>query len=221
MNLTINTGKQNNGDDVVLDFAKQNLNLILLIGSTGSGKSVFHSNLYAQLLEQNTPEELSFVLIDNTRVDFYNFPESYLIKRCITQNEAMAELVNTREELNRRSVGENANSKAIFVHIEECDQFVQDPKATEEFFREFIQLKQDSNIFVVYSTSRPSENMLPTWLIDAADLKVVFNLASETDCQRVLGNNLPLSFSKPGERILVLKNSSFVCQPLSIENCVN
>jgi DNA segregation ATPase FtsK/SpoIIIE-like protein len=211
MNLTINTGKQNNGDDVVLDFAKQNLNLILLIGSTGSGKSVFHSNLYAQLLEQNTPEELSFVLIDNTRVDFYNFPESYLIKRCITQNEAMAELVNTREELNRRSVGENANSKAIFVHIEECDQFVQDPKATEEFFREFIQLKQDSNIFVVYSTSRPSENMLPTWLIDAADLKVVFNLASETDCQRVLGNNLPLSFSKPGERILVLKNSSFVC----------
>ncbi len=57
---------------------------------------------------------------------------------------------------------------------------------------------------------------MPDWLLEGADLKVVFGLSSEIDCQRVLGINMPLTL-KPGERIMGLENKFIVCQPFNNE----
>lgn len=213
MNSIINSGKDREGKEILLDLQKQNLNLILLVGQTGTGKGIFHFNLYRQLLLQNSPEELGFMLIDNTQVDFNRFHPAYLLRLGKQREDAFEILASIQEELRKRNSGESDNKKAIFVHIEECDQFAQDPVKTEAFFKEFIRLKQGSNIYLVYSTSRPSKAMLPDWLIESTDLKVVFGLANKENCQRVLGSDLPLSFSKRGERVLAMKDVSHVCLP--------
>lgn len=216
MNLNVNLGKQNNGEDFSLDFAKQNLNLILLLGATGTGKSVFHFQLYKELTKQNQPEELGFIIIDNTRVDFNHFPKSHLIQRNADMEKSIQVLEEIMEEVKERNLNQRSKDRAIFVHIEECDQFAQNYDKTVEFYKEFIRLKHDSNIYVAYSTSRPSVEVLPDWLIESADMKAVFGLASEVDCQRVLGNSLPLAF-KSGERIIAIKNKFIACQPFSNE----
>lgn len=216
MNLKIYLGKTKDEEDFSLDFAKQNLNLILLVGATGTGKSVFHFQMYKELIKQNRPEEVGFIIIDNTRVDFGRFPEPYLIERNIDHGKSLEVLEKILEKTKERGINKKGNHDAVFVHIEECDQFAADYEKTAAFFQQFISLKHHSNMFVTYSTSRPSTDVLPDWLLEGADLKVVFGLSSEIDCQRVLGNNMALTL-KPGERILELNNKLVFCQPFNNE----
>ena len=215
--LDVNLGKQDNGKSLKLNLAGENLNLILLLGTTGSGKSVFHFQLYKELIKQNLPGKIGFIFIDNTRVDFNSFPPSYLIKKIADVSQGGATLNGILEEVKARNLGQQDKDMAIIVHIEECDQFAQNPAETENFYREFIKYKQSSNVYVVYSTSRPAIDVLPDWLIKSADLKVVFNLASEIDCKRVLGTMTPLNFKKPGERILIYNDHITTCLPFTNE----
>ncbi len=216
MNLKVNLGKTKEGNDFFIDFEKQKIYLTLLLGATGTGKSIFHFQLYKELIKQNKPEELGFIILDNTRVDFSHFPKSHLIQRNTDMEKSMQVFEEILKEVKERSLNQRNKKKAIFVHIEECDQFAVDPDKTTEFYKEFIRLKQGINVYVTYSTSRPSDEVLPDWLLENADMKVVFALASATDCQKVIGNNSPLTF-EPGERILAIRNKFIACQPFSSE----
>ena len=215
MDLNVNLGKQNDGTELRLDLAKQELNLILLLGETGSGKSVFHFQLYKELVRQNRRADLRFIFIDNTRVDFHYFPESDLYHRITDHNLGVQALQDILELVKGRNSKQIPNDQAIIVHIEECDLWAADTVKTEEFFREFIKLRKGSNVYVVYSTSRPSVDVIPDWLISSADLKVVFKMASEEGVQMVLGDSSSVNFTQPGERILVLKDKQIKCQPFS------
>lgn len=218
MNLNVHLGKDISDNNVSLDLGKEHLNLILLVGTSGSGKSVFHSQIYKELIKQNTPNELGFMFIDNTRIDFNDFPQEYTIKKTIDNQKAFRDFEYIAQEVEDRNSRVKKNDRALFVHIEECDQFASDPTATEHFYKSFIQYKNNSNVYVIYSTSRPDVDGLPDWLLANADLKVVFNLASETDCQRLTGNNMPLDL-KTGEKILITKNNLVACKPLTAEEC--
>lgn len=213
MNSKINLGMAKDGEEVIVDLVRDNIKLILLLGESGSGKSVFHYNFYNQLVDQNTPNELSFIFIDNTRVDFSSFASDYVKEYIAGQEEAMQELSDIQNKLQSDTIN---NNSLLVVHIEECDQFAQEPEKMADFFAEFIKSKQNNNIVIVYSTSRPAEDAVPDWLINAADLKVIFKLASDTDAQRLNSGPEPLNFSDPGQRLLLFKDQVISCKPLPI-----
>ena len=213
MNSKINLGATKDGEEVVVDLVQDNIKLILLLGESASGKSVFHYNLYNQLIDQNTPNELSFIFIDNTRVDFSSFASDYVKEYTVGQEETMQELNNIQNELQSDTTSKNS---LLVVHIEECNQFAQEPEKMAGFFAEFIKSKQNNNIIIVYSTSRPAEDAVPDWLINAADLKVVFKLANSIDAQRLNSGPEPLTFSEPGQRLLLFKDQKILCQPLPL-----
>lgn len=87
MNLKVDLGVDEQGQNVIVDIEKQNIHFIILLGTTGSGKSVFHYHLYKQLAEQNTPEELGFVFYDMTRVDFAGYMCFCCISTYLKQNK--------------------------------------------------------------------------------------------------------------------------------------
>ena len=205
MNLNINLGQDIFDNEVFIDLNAKQLNFILLVGTTGSGKSVFHNNLYKELSERNTPEEVGFVFLDMTRVDFMHWKSPYLSKPQATGDEAMDVL----EKLAKESI-----SKTLFVHIEECDLLVQFPERIKQVLTKLL---KNENIYIVFSTSRPSkEDVLRDWLMNIIDLKVVFNLASLDDCETLGVNNEPLKF-KPGERLLAYDDQTIACKPFSAD----
>ena len=195
---------KNNQDKFELDFDKEKIGFILLAGCTGSGKSIFHNYLYRELSQKYSKEEVGFVFLDMTRVDFFDWDSEYLIKPVVTSaNEA----IKTLNEL-----AELKGNKKIFVHIEECNMVYQDRSGFEEALEKLNSL---SNICVVYSTSRIDSTYLRDWMLRFIDLKIVFKVASEIDSTLLLGNNNACNFKVPGERILAFNDKQWHCQPFS------
>lgn len=205
MNLKVNLGIDNQDQRVDLDFKQENIHFVILTGTTGSGKSIFHYHLYRELMEHNTPDEIGFIFFDMTQVDFYGWKESpYVIDIEFDYKKALDKLENLPIS--------TESKKAIFIHIEECDMVVNSP---EEFEKALKSALTKENVYIVFSTSRPSPDVLTPTVRKLADLKVVFNLASEVDSELVLGESLAENFTDPGQRVLVFRDKKVICKPFT------
>jgi len=196
---------KNNQDKLELDFDKEKIGFILLAGCTGSGKSIFHNYLYRELSQKYSKEEIGFVFLDMTRIDFFDWDSEYLIKPFVVE---IKEAIKTLNEL-----AELKSNKKIFVHIEECNMVYVDRSGFEEALEK---LKRLSNICVVYSTSRIDSTYLRDWMLRFIDLKIVFKVSSEIDSTFLLGNNNAYNFKeRGGERIVAFNDKQWYCQPFS------
>lgn len=201
-------GNNQEGRNVELDFDEENIKFVLLAGQTGSGKSIFHNNLYNELLKKYSSDEIGFVFLDMTRIDFGNWPTKYLIKPIIHDSREAIDVLYELANLE--------TSKKVFVHIEECDMVYVDRKKVEGALEKF---KEKNNFHIVYSTSRIDRDYLADWINRFIDLKVVFN-TNEDDSEFLLGNKIANQFKNPGERVLAFNNLQIVCQPFSNEEVV-
>ena len=66
--LTIEVGRDEQGRDVAVDLAT--LPHLLIGGATGQGKSVFLHSLICSLVQDHSPQEVEFILMDPKRVEF-------------------------------------------------------------------------------------------------------------------------------------------------------
>jgi len=197
-------GRNIDGNIVELNLDEENINFILLAGQSGSGKSVFHNNLYKELLEKYSKDQVGFLLLDMTRVDFFDWPTEYLIRPIIYKAEGAIKALDELADLKI--------NKIIFVHIEECDMVY---KAPEEVQRAFMKLKPLKNIHIVYSTSRLDRDCIGEWVEKFIDLKVVFKVTNEEESLLLLGNKSASQFKDIGERILGFNNQRILCKPFS------
>lgn len=214
--MSVCLGEDKEGNEIYVDLEKEGIRLILLAGSAGSGKSVFDHYLYRQLMENNTPQELSLVLLDPTRTAFVDLKYPHLLYPPVTDpDRALTVLEEVAEIAESRAKGEKDNTGVIIVHLEECDLFQLNRSRVYKALDKLIQTKAKSNVYFVFSTSRPDPEYLTDYLIRNFDLKVVFNCAHPKDSNLLLGNSLATTFTQPGERVIAYNNKQFLCQPLS------
>lgn len=202
----INLGKTEQGDDMNLDFDQEKIRFVLLIGRTGSGKSIFHTHLYRELMAGYTPEEVGLIFMDMTQVDFARWDSKYLVRPVIVDTgEALNVLENLKDE-----------KRKIFVHIEECDMIHRDRSQFERGINNV--LHNNKNIILVYSTSRIDTEYLPDWMERFVDMKVVFQVRDKETSRFLLGNDIASTFTIPGERILVFHDKQIKCVPFTEED---
>ena len=199
---SIYLGVDKYGKRIELDFDEGNIHFVLLAGQTGAGKSVFHSNLYKELTENHSPEQLGFLFLDMTARDFNDWLSEYLIRPVI---HSPKEAIRALHELADLKL-----DKKIFVHIEECDMVYEDRKGMEDALDKLRSLK---NIHVVYSTSRIDREYLGDWMKRIIDLKVIFAVPSDDDSLFLLGNTLASHFNDVGERVLASNGWQTLCKP--------
>lgn len=195
------------GERFELDFDAEEIRFVLLVGMTGSGKSVFHSHLYREFMRVYTPEELGFIFLDMTRSEFL---ESAWDARYLAQpitygvEEAFQVLEN---------VGTSDTDRKLVIHIEECDMAYRDRARMESALD---RLKAKGSVLVVYSTSRIDPKYLGEWMDRYVDMKVIFAVSDEADSQFLLGNDTAASFTLPGERIIVQGERKIHLSPLAV-----
>jgi len=215
--MNIYLGKHKSGEDFYLDFEKEGIHFVLLFGSTGSGKSVFHTNLYKQLVSNSTPDQLKLAIMDAAQVGCFLWGDSpYLYKPIPTNTESAIELLEELAGVSAsRALGKSDNHQRVFLHIEECDLFRDYFERTIAALAKVLEHTDKNNMFVIYSTSRSPSGYLPNWLLERIDLKVVFLTVTAGDARELLGNPAPSRFKLPGERILAFNNKQVYCQPFT------
>ncbi len=194
-NMRINPKNEANHNDYVIEI--NTVRTVLIVGETGTGKSIFALNIYGPLKLVFYPHELGFLILDMTRVEFIDWEyDSYLISPVIYQPKDAFEAF----EMALNSLDKN---KLTVIHIEECDMVIENQKRFEELWKK---ASESINVLVVFSTSRPSKDVLTDQILRMTDLKVVFKLSTAEQSKRVLGfegaEKLDLK-----EKIIISKNS--------------
>jgi DNA segregation ATPase FtsK/SpoIIIE-like protein len=174
---------------------------MLLAGMTGSGKSVFHEHIYHDLMSRYTPEEIGYIFMDMTQVDFGGWDPAYLARPVIVDpDEALGVLETIHDEV-----------RTVFIHIEESNMVHRDRLRFEKGIENV--LHANANIVLIYSTSAIDPSYIPDWLERYMDVRVVFRVATEDDSMLLLGNASASTLANPGERIVMYDGKQVKCMP--------
>lgn len=90
--------------------------------------------------------------------------------------EQLASLAKKRAE-------DGITQPLIFIYIEECDLAAQFPTRFQEAVKTINRYAKAANMKLIFSTSRPSPDIIPEDLRDSFDLILSGKLASETDSE--------------------------------------
>lgn len=209
VNLNLYFGKDLEGKDVYIDLEKENIHSIFLTGSTGTGKSILHYYLYKQLVENNSPKDFGFVFMDMIRVEFAGWDSPFLHLPVINKPE---EAIKVLEKLSGYK-----GDKKIFVHIEECDMAVQYPGSFEEAWEK---IHKNKNIYIIFSTSRPSVDVFTQNIRKNTDMIIAYNLFSKRDSKYVIGKSLVEKF-KVYEKIICYKDKEILLKPFDKKETIS
>ncbi len=155
---------------------------LLLLGQTGTGKTVLVDKLITGLVNSHTADELKFELLDMTGVDFWllrdhypNYVSSdlkYYAEPALATLEYLAEMSSVRKD--SRGV-----EQLLFVMIEECNMSILDQARFDNAVVTINRNARDANMKLLYSTSRPGPKEVSGKLSQSFDLILAAELSRE------------------------------------------
>ena len=186
---------------------------LLIAGATGAGKTIAINNLLINLLYQNSPKDLKFILIDPKRVELTPYNEiPHLLTPVIVQNEkavnALRWAINEMEQrfeilhekgardiagYNQRTENREQRTESgrqmpyIIIVIDElADLMASRGREVEGSVVRLAQMARAVGIHLVVSTQRPSVEVI-TGLIKAnITSRIAFQVASQVDSRTIL-----------------------------------
>lgn len=167
-------------------------NSMLLVGMTGTGKSVLEDTLISRMIVSHKPSDLQFVILDMTGVDFEQIREKaeYVMKDIKFDAEVGLETLDEVSNIAEARISSGITKPLIFVLIEECNMSVHDQKKFDKAVIQINEYAKQANLKLVYSTSRIAEDTISKRLLDSFDLLLVAPLYSNHD-YKLLGIEAP------------------------------
>ena len=204
--LAIPLGQRINGDLFWVDLNKTPH--VLIVGTTGSGKSVLENTIITTLMMRNSPKDLRFVLIDPKMVELSRFIDAPhlmlpVVRRAEHIKGVFVTLLNEMEEryetfINQRccsidEYNEIAKEKGldkypyIVVCVDEYADVVDYDKTIASDVLTLAKRAKAAGIHLVLLTQRPSTNFLTGAFKANMLTRVVLMTSSYVDSMTVLG----------------------------------
>ncbi len=157
---------------------ERNLNTephLSVIGSTGSGKSVYVNNMLCQLIENYTPDELELVLLDLKGNELNEYRDLEHTKFHTTEvDTAIGYFGMLRSEMNERyrKLGNHRNiqsynksnprqqMKYMFVVVEECYSLI-NKQGAWDVLGDILSKARACGIHILLTTQRPTTDVIP------------------------------------------------------------
>lgn len=205
--LKLALGKDVSGSPVITDLTKAPH--LLIAGSTGSGKSIAVNSIVATLLQQNTPDELKFIMIDPKMVEMIVYNHiPHLLAPVVTELERVVSLLKWAvREMERRykllaqkgfrnidSFNKEARKRPdleplpyIVIIVDElADLMMMAPDEVETLICRLAQMARAIGIHLILATQRPSVDVV-TGLIKANfPTRMAFAVTSQIDSRVIL-----------------------------------
>ena len=199
--LSFIAGKDQNNLTRCYDLAT--LPHLLIAGATGSGKSVVLNNIICSLLYKNTPETLSFIMIDCKRVELSQYnPLPHLFMPVITTPEGAKkalvkalELIQTRYKILEKKGLKTGNFTRLIIVIDElADLILQGKTSIEPLLIRIAQIGRACNVHLILATQKPSASIITGLLAANIPGKICLKCSRVQDSITIIGH-------KGGERL--------------------
>ena len=213
--LPVAAGMDFSGGRLILDL--EEIGNLLVIGVTGSGKSVFLSDLITSILYRSRPDEVQFIFFDFKGVELplFNGIPHLMIPSVKTADDAMRELERLNSTANKRLFLLEMSSKSTFAEYNRsakdplprivliADEYMSLLQGRRQVSGKFSDLvkhlastTEKTGIHLVLSTQRPSAEVVTSEISEAIPHRVSFFVRTGTDsriainrtgAQRLLG----------------------------------
>jgi len=183
---------------------------ILIGGSTGSGKSFFIHHLIDQLIAQNTPSEILFLLADPKKVEFkqkyQNSP--YLFCDVLeTPEDIFLGLEKVLEEKKERLKSAKLEP-TLFVVIDTFSDLMEcGSQKFETMIEEIANESSKTNIFILLSDSRIGEKVFSEKIRSCFQTKIAFQVSSFEGSQFLLDHSGAEELKNPGEMMVLFEKT--------------
>ena len=203
MSLPVIFGKMSNGEIVTRDLAR--LPHLLIGGLTGSGKSVFLNSLICSLVQNHSPEQVRFVLMDPKRVEFGIYAKlPHLYSSIVHEPEqGVSTLKDVEAEMDRRldffrlkgwrNIADfyRANAEArmpyLVVVVDEFSDFiVGSDGAFESTASRIAAIGRSAGVHLVIATSRPDAKIASGCLKANIPGRLAFRVCQKVDSRTLL-----------------------------------
>lgn len=208
---SIPLGRNELGKLETIDLDK--LGNMLILGTTGGGKSVLLNELIMSIILNYTNEEIKFITIDSSIVELSSFNGiPHYIKDTISDmTVASTELELIVKEVEKRKSQESIKEH-LFVIIDDIyDLAYGQEKYINNLLIELMEKSKNTKVHIIAATDTPIKNEIFKNYSDLFDLKCYLTLApgtyNEFDKEKTL-NQEELNFiSTIGNMILVTKDA--------------
>jgi len=192
---------------------------LLVVGSTGSGRSNFIDKFIISLLQDNNPENLKLLLIDPKKVNFAQYNGvAHLLSEVISGPEKAKSAfrwawgeslrrLKAIEEMGLDTVYEYKNNNKNFrnkfpeivIVIEELADFmVADKKFFENYIRRITALSGITGVCVVVATAKPVTEILTKKIKSCFWERITFRLPSKDESILAMGEGGAEELHGPG-----------------------
>lgn len=215
--LPLLMGQTPTGQNFSLDLASQPH--ILVAGSTGSGKSVFLSQLISSLVVQKSPQELKLLLVDTKQVDLTLFQELphvidvvdkildlhthlgrmlTIVRQRTAKMKGIARniteynaLLEDKDKLPHYVIVIDELADVIGLDMELAREEDKDTKRTRisAIIAQIAQISRASGIHIIAATQRPSVKILSGDIKTNFPTRISFRLPTGTDSRVILDEN--------------------------------
>ena len=203
MLLPVIFGKMSNGEIVTRDLAR--LPHLLIGGLAGSGKSLFLHSLICSLVQNRSPEQVRFVLMDPKRVEFGAYAKlPHLYSPIVHEPEqGVSTLKDVEAEMDKRldffslkgcrNIADfyRANVEArmpyLIVVVDELSDFiVGSDGAFESTASRIVAIGRSAGVHLVIATSRPDARIASGSLKANIPGRLAFRVCQKVDSRTLL-----------------------------------
>jgi len=218
-NLNIKLGKD--GEENYFSYDLSNLRNLLIGGIPGSGKTQFIHNTILQLTQNNSPEEIKFIMVDCSGVDlgtYSNIPYMYapvlneLIKaRAMFKwldSEQMRrydllkrEMIRTSDEYNKK-FGEVILPKIVVI-INELAELAHDYKEIEYILVRIMQFSKYSGINIIFATGSINGKVIKGLIKANIPSRIAFKTNNATESRLILDQKGAEELNGKGDMLFI------------------
>ena len=218
-NFNLKLGKD--GDGKYFSYDLSQMQHLLIGGIAGSGKTQFIHNTILQLIQNNSPEEIKFIIVDCSGVDlgiYSSIPYIYApVLNEVLKVRAMfkwldseqmrrydllkREMVRTSDEYNEK-FGEVILPKIVVI-INELAELAHDYKEVEYILVRIMQFSKYSGINIIFATGSLNGKVIKGLIKANIPSRIVFKTNNATETRLILDQKGAEELNGKGDMLFI------------------
>ena len=186
--ITLGYNKNNEIETIDLD----NISNILVLGTTGGGKSVILNSIISSIIMNYNKDEIKFISLDSSIVElssFNNIPH-YVKETISDMNNASNELEEISKEINKRKHQDNIKEYLIVIIDDLYDLSYEQELYISNLLEELLEDSKDTKVHFILATDTPNNKVLKDNLLRLLPSKFYLTISPGTYKEFNIDNNL-------------------------------